>query len=800
MKIAIIDPGYEHGNGHHETVNLGLARSIGKNGGRVQVLAAENLCGSSLVQCLRSGLEVAPIFKTPCYPANQVRLTQDEHRGLVRSFRHELRQAFQGGLITPGTYIMMHTGYAFHLQGLAEALWHIGEGQLGGIFLLQMFAPGAWTPVGSSSKPLIYEPVNYLRYSLALKLLAKVVDKHGLQTRLMTSCRAYQRTYAALWQRDEVLVHPAIVNLEPLEIESRKTEKARILFYIGSMKEEKGFRFAAKLALACAEKLKDITAVFHFNDDFPGAGAYSGLLYRLEESSALTGRLELHRGHLSAAEYSRLVCSVHGLCILYEPAAYAAKTSGIFWDGLRQEKLDWIITEGTWPAKELEELGIDYLPVEYGNVESALQGLENFLSSSTGAYSHGIPEETLDLGYRDLLNSDLGDFLHHQAEAMGSRVHNARYARKPKDKILVIRTDYDHFSGYAGPGGFIPCLREWGYRVDEWLIPPGRQLYDQQPRIQAREDSNPQDYISYYQPNSEIFEARLMEGSAEGYDVIHFLDAEHCGVLMALEKLRQGAGWPRHTRLVATFHQPVSILNEIIKQPAYLEGFDRIHMLSPCQLSYFDNKMPGGKARVRLVPHGVAPELFLEKLPDSNPSEHALLPELSALDPHTKLVITVGNWLRDFGKLLETAVTLQGHDDILFVVVSKGLELSDWPKANTILLNRGISPAELHHLYQRSDIFFLPLLDGAANNGMLEAMAHGLPVIATDLESTRYYTAGRATLCRPAMQEYRKAILQMLSTERHHRRDGCISHDLIRRANELVWPRVAQEMIHTIYR
>ena len=65
------------------------------------------------------------------------------------------------------------------------------------------------------------------------------------------------------------------------------------------------------------------------------------------------------------------------------------------------------------------------------------------------------------------------------------------------------------------------------------------------------------------------------------YDVIHFVDGEHSGVLTAMAKAR--GLLPETTRLVVTFHQPDYVLKDLIVNPSFLTGFDVIQVMSPCQ-------------------------------------------------------------------------------------------------------------------------------------------------------------------------------------------------------------------------
>jgi glycosyltransferase involved in cell wall biosynthesis len=105
-------------------------------------------------------------------------------------------------------------------------------------------------------------------------------------------------------------------------------------------------------------------------------------------------------------------------------------------------------------------------------------------------------------------------------------------------------------------------------------------------------------------------------------------------------------------------------------------------------------------------------------------------------------VITVGNWQRDF-RLLEQVVWLL-HDRgerVRFIVVCPPRRAAHFGGLPSVEAFSGVTDAELRELYRRSDALFLPLVQAAASNTLLEGMASGLPVIATDLPGVREYVA-----------------------------------------------------------
>ena len=76
----------------------------------------------------------------------------------------------------------------------------------------------------------------------------------------------------------------------------------------------------------------------------------------------------------------------------------------------------------------------------------------------------------------------------------------------------------------------------------------------------------------------------------------------------------------------------------------------------------------------------------------------------------------------------------------------------------------GIPDEGLRSLYQRATLFFLPLTGGSANNAVMQALACGTPIVATDLPALKSYIppeAGRFAAQGNA-QAHRAAILRLI--------------------------------------
>jgi glycosyltransferase involved in cell wall biosynthesis len=201
---------------------------------------------------------------------------------------------------------------------------------------------------------------------------------------------------------------------------------------------------------------------------------------------------------------------------------------------------------------------------------------------------------------------------------------------------------------------------------------------------------------------------------AQQTDIIHFMDGEHCGQFLPRRIREMGM---TTVKTVATFHQPPDVIRQLINDEM-LRWLDAIILVSPSQLSFFRDRVPDDKLHVVLL--GVDAELFS--------------PSAAKRNDDQVVCITTGLHLRDWDTFTKVALAMP---DIKFVVVtSSRVKFEDIPN---LTLCSGISDASLADLYRSADILFLPLLDTTANNTLLEGIASGLPVVATDHESVRAY-------------------------------------------------------------
>ena len=277
-----------------------------------------------------------------------------------------------------------------------------------------------------------------------------------------------------------------------------------------------------------------------------------------------------------------------------------------------------------------------------------------------------------------------------------------------------------------------------------------------------------------------------------------FYPAEHFATDLRLLASREAAHvlygdeqyWFSRRRLgpsAVTYHQPPAHLTRLLPPKKWAKlapTAAHIITLDPHQQAFFAGLMPA--ERVHLVPHGIDTTTFS---PTGQPATGR------------PLVLTVGWWLRDWNVL--DAVHEQLHrrhgDGIELIVVTRQARTRPWHPAARIL--EGVTEQTLIALYRRAAALLLPLEDATANNALLEAMACGTPVAATDIGGIRHYAGDSqaAQLTPPgditAAAQAVEKILAESGTAAH-----AVRRALARERAELfAWPLVADQ-IRDVYR
>lgn len=338
-------------------------------------------------------------------------------------------------------------------------------------------------------------------------------------------------------------------------------------------------------------------------------------------------------------------------------------------------------------------------------------------------------------------------------------------------RLRLESTRYPHWGRYSGIGQFACRLDPVHFCVERHAASDSDDdlLLPVPPLRRALRERVQRGGMRWYKLSDLAAELRALGACVTGRaDIVHFLDGEHGG-----QFLPQWLGRKRRVKLVASYHQPSDLLPELVPA-AVASRFDRVVVVSPAQRSFFEAFMPA--ERIVTILHGIDTGFFT---PDPAPHRDGVF-----------RCVTVGHWLRDWRTICAVVERLRDRSDIEFnIVTSRQTGLEALPN---VRFYRDVSDEELRRIYQRADALFLPLTESTANNSLLEGIACGVPVVATDLPSVRAYVYEACAILPPAgdIEAFIAAIETLKGAPEIRTQLGTAAR---RRAEELCWNNVAKE-------
>lgn len=179
---------------------------------------------------------------------------------------------------------------------------------------------------------------------------------------------------------------------------------------------------------------------------------------------------------------------------------------------------------------------------------------------------------------------------------------------------------------------------------------------------------------------------------------------------------------PRRSKLFVTYHFPPTKFEEYFPKPTGLKRANAVVVVGSNQIDYFSKWFP--RDRIFFIPHGVDTEFFRPRNGNLRKNK----------------VLFVGCHLRDFDLLRRVVEKIGGKPDSPgFTIVTCRENWKLFKGLKGVELFCDVNEMELLELYQNHTVLFLPLIDGTANNTLLEAASSGLPIITTDVGAVRDY-------------------------------------------------------------
>jgi len=251
-------------------------------------------------------------------------------------------------------------------------------------------------------------------------------------------------------------------------------------------------------------------------------------------------------------------------------------------------------------------------------------------------------------------------------------------------------------------------------------------------------------------------------------------------------------------RLVTTFHDLFVLSGEYstaefrhrFTQQARLaaKNSDMIIAVSEFTANQVHELLKVERSRIRVVPHGA------HQPPEALPRQEE------------KMILTVGamQLRKNTARLVEAFETLPGDWSLVLAGAASGYgaqqildRIEASPARNRIRVAGYVAGEELERLYARAAVFAFPSLDEGFGIPVLEAMAHGVPVVTSNRSALPEVAGGAALLVDPADVSAIAAALSELIGNSERRQ--ALAQAGRARAQSFSWQRAVMET-YAVYR
>lgn len=234
-------------------------------------------------------------------------------------------------------------------------------------------------------------------------------------------------------------------------------------------------------------------------------------------------------------------------------------------------------------------------------------------------------------------------------------------------------------------------------------------------------------------------------------------------------------------RLVVSYHLPPAALRDRMRHTDHLRKADAIVVVGTNLVPLFSELC--GADRVHYIPHGIDTDVF----------RPATAPHDDPPDEAKQRVLVVGSHRRDFKTLGAVIGKLEREArEVQFVLVT-GASAADSLRGYPNAVVKGyIEEPELIRLYQNAAVVLQPMEESTANNSILEGLACGVPIVATDVGGVGAYVNENCAVLTGA-GDADGMVNAILRITRDPTRRLEMKHAAREQAMKFSWPRIASQ-------